>query len=999
MPRYSTASGSEDSDFPSQLGPPSPAIHQLNRTYEFKLPFGHANPTGNPGDRDDRDERDDRDDSEEEGAWDEVDIPNQPLDDPTALAEGTAHRSAHEKPLEIVIRRAGEHESAKNGKKKSTALTPHERQLRQERHKVHVMSLLAMGLVRNRWLNDKELQARLISQLPSHIHASLVSITREKYPNPRDRSRLFEACLKDLTSWWYQTFEVVPGRELKRKGLAEVEEELKGWREELARLSRKEHKSRAKDKGKGKEKHHEPTNYKEYPWEEEEQLSYDKRKKRLAAQEKQKPASSSAASSSTPPVRPYNASSSTWEPVSSISTLYAAAANLRGSKDLSAQLFVALLRGLDVPARLVVSLQGVEWRSDSASGLTKKENARGKAASARGQGKSTGKSVETIELSSSDSEEAATGWEDGRGKLKYKVPKPNLRRSAPSQKKMASWQKEKMMMRSPSPDGSAHDITPRYSKSYTNTTAKLRVPTSSKAKKDNGGKDWFAALLQPWGRKYQLNRDKIEEEELWHRSRNEPFPTSFGGFKNHPNFVLEQHLHRDEALVSGTKPLGLFKSTTPVFPRSAVLVVKSTENWYRIGRAVKDGEVPRKFVKGRAVTINSKRREELIKLDGGEVDDQPLYSEDQTEVYVPDPVVDGKVPKNSFGNIDLFVPSMLPEGSVHLPSKLAVKCAKMLQIDHAEAIIGFEFRQRRANPTMSGIVVAREHAETLRQAIANLEQQTLEKDLAQQQDRVFKRWKKLITGLRIRQRLQGQFKDVESGIVGEAASHSTSATGTPRVDTSASNSPAPQQPRSTATQADNGISAARKRSSRSRRSPSPPTSEESSPSFDDQDYDQRPPPRKRITRSTIHPRSTRSKAGAVVEPPASDTSLKIRLPALAPGSNPGGGGGRASSTRASALKAKQNFLAQRDEGENEDEDGERNQYVGGAESDRVEPRAGDSAEATAVNAAEESAGEGANAGHSGDKLEDGTEVETVPADEAEVTEDGDEDYGFEYESE
>lgn len=106
------------------------------------------------------------------------------------------------------------------------------------------------------------------------------------------------------------------------------------------------------------------------------------------------------------------------------------------------------------------------------------------------------------------------------------------------------------------------------------------------------------------------------------------------------SFVLEQHLHRDEALVTGTKPLGLFKATTPVFPRSAVLVVKSTENWYRIGRSVKDGEIPRKFVKGRAVTINSKRREEFLKLDGGEVDDQPLFSEDQTEVYVPDPVVD-----------------------------------------------------------------------------------------------------------------------------------------------------------------------------------------------------------------------------------------------------------------------------------------------------------------------------------------------------------------------
>lgn len=42
--------------------------------------------------------------------------------------------------------------------------TARERMVRQERHKVHVMALLAMGLIRNRWLNDPELQVR--PQLP-----------------------------------------------------------------------------------------------------------------------------------------------------------------------------------------------------------------------------------------------------------------------------------------------------------------------------------------------------------------------------------------------------------------------------------------------------------------------------------------------------------------------------------------------------------------------------------------------------------------------------------------------------------------------------------------------------------------------------------------------------------------------------------------------------------------------------------------------------------------
>lgn len=37
--------------------------------------------------------------------------------------------------------------------------------IRQERHKAHVLSLLAMAMIRNRWLNDKELQVRLAAMI------------------------------------------------------------------------------------------------------------------------------------------------------------------------------------------------------------------------------------------------------------------------------------------------------------------------------------------------------------------------------------------------------------------------------------------------------------------------------------------------------------------------------------------------------------------------------------------------------------------------------------------------------------------------------------------------------------------------------------------------------------------------------------------------------------------------------------------------------------------
>ena len=56
-------------------------------------------------------------------------------------------------------------------------------------------------------------------------------------------------------------------------------------------------------------------------------------------------------------------------------------------------------------------------------------------------------------------------------------------------------------------------------------------------------------------------------------------------------------------------------------------------------------------------------------MNGTVVKDQPLevYGRWQPEIYVPPPAVDGKVPRNEYGNVELFKPWMLPKGTVHIP--------------------------------------------------------------------------------------------------------------------------------------------------------------------------------------------------------------------------------------------------------------------------------------------------------------------------------------------
>ena len=123
----------------------------------------------------------------------------------------------------------------------------------------------------------------------------------------------------------------------------------------------------------------------------------------------------------------------------------------------------------------------------------------------------------------------------------------------------------------------------------------------------------------------------------------------------------------------------------------------------RSGRKIREGCQPMKWVKQRASTVNRKREIEMALERGREEKEkagesssgvgeedvmQGLYAENQTELYVPEPIigvccgiissvnpqliypfVQGKIPKNDFGNIDLYVPSMLPTGGTHIPCK------------------------------------------------------------------------------------------------------------------------------------------------------------------------------------------------------------------------------------------------------------------------------------------------------------------------------------------
>ncbi|KAF2774483.1 Rad4-domain-containing protein [Teratosphaeria nubilosa] len=333
-----------------------------------------------------------------------------------------------------------------------------------------------------------------------------------------------------------------------------------------------------------------------------------------------------------------------------------------------------------------------------------------------------------------------------------------------------------------SADGTAKDVTVRYLKKHQlpGKTKGVRMPVEKVPIHNLKGKvkkyeeyDWFRTVMSIYDKP---EKKRNAADDLEDHTDLKPFKPakedkevekeSLQWYKQSAEYVLEQHLRREEAILPGAKPVKTFTAGKgdkakdhPVYRRVDVVPCKTVESWHKEGRALKEGEHPMKLVPMRAVTLIRKREMEDALKETGEKLKQGLYAIDQTDWIIPPSIENGVIPKNAFGNMDVYVPTMVPEGAVHLPLKGSAKICKNLEIDYAEACTGFEFGKQRAVPVLTGVVVAEEHEVLVRDAWKESQAEQKRKEDTRRTGVALHWWRKMLLGLRVIERMQAEYQD------------------------------------------------------------------------------------------------------------------------------------------------------------------------------------------------------------------------------------------------
>lgn len=276
--------------------------------------------------------------------------------------------------------------------------------------------------------------------------------------------------------------------------------------------------------------------------------------------------------------------------------------------------------------------------------------------------------------------------------------------------------------------------------------------------------------------------------------QNYDIPTTFSAMKRNANLVTPGTLRYNEALdYANTESIGSVslldkrsgkQKSAPLYFKHAVFLGRSQQQWKFLGRSVRPEEeaLPIKTTSALQPRSMLRKRQMGTNLLGITQKTQtPLYGFHQTCPYIKKTVFldeNGRkaLPRNEYGNIEVFGPNMVPDGCVWVDlssievilmnhnrgSFRSVSVAE--KIEYVPVVVGFSFRTKigRAIPVKRGVMVLKEQEVAAKKAWL-YGKLTMDRKAGELQAlRALQGWNSVLRRLRVRRALAERYGGVET---------------------------------------------------------------------------------------------------------------------------------------------------------------------------------------------------------------------------------------------
>merc|ERR1711892_1243385 len=252
-------------------------------------------------------------------------------------------------------------------------------------------------------------------------------------------------------------------------------------------------------------------------------------------------------------------------------------------------------------------------------------------------------------------------------------------------------------------------------------------------------------------------KKSIKSSMLTKKWNNQEIPINLKKLRVHPKFVAARHVKRYEIIwPTDTAPITQIEidenTVEDVYLRKNVRTLHTRGyTWIQKARMVREGEVPAKKI---ANWMQNKKQNKAKDYKGSE-----LFGKWQVDHFQPPVAVNGKVPRNAYGNCDLHHACMLPLGTTwitDLNNGVFSRVCRTLEVDAAKAVIGFHPSRR--YPLTDGYVICKEFEKQVMEAYYEKCGYDDEHKKEERKMRTRKLWHKAYRGVLIQKKLERMYE-------------------------------------------------------------------------------------------------------------------------------------------------------------------------------------------------------------------------------------------------